>query len=63
MQSSTLIYVLSHKAGTPRKKLWEAFRADPDWLAVRAESEKDGPIVGKAESVYMQRTDYSPARP
>ncbi len=41
---------------------WDAFRADPEWQKVRAESEKDGPIVSKVESVYMTLTDYSPVK-
>ena len=59
--AAELIYVLSHKSRDAAKTSWDAFRADPDWLAVKAESEKDGPIVAKLESVYMTRTDYSPA--
>ena len=27
------------------KRKWTAFMADTEWLAVRSESEKDGPIV------------------
>ena len=30
-----------------------------EWQKARAESEKDGPIVKKVESVYLEPTDYS----
>jgi hypothetical protein len=56
---NTLIYVLEHKSRDAAKKSWDAFRADPEWLKVRTESEKDGKIVQKVESVYMNGTDFS----
>lgn len=56
---NTLIYIVSHESQEAAKKSWQAFRDDPEWQKVRAESEKDGPIVSKVESVYMTLTDYS----
>jgi hypothetical protein len=60
--NNTLIYVLWHASPEAAKKSWEAFRNDSDWRKARDESEKDGKIVAKAESVYMKATDYSPKR-
>ena len=60
LASNTLIYIVSHDSLEAAKKSWDAFRADPDWLKARAESEKDGPIVTKFESVFMKTVDYSP---
>ncbi len=57
---NTLIYVISHASLDAAKKSWDAFRADPEWKKVREESEKDGKIVEKVESVFMTTTDYSP---
>lgn len=57
---NTLIYVLWHASPDAAKKSWDAFRNDPDWHKVRDESEKDGKIVAKVESVYMTLTDFSP---
>src|SRR6476661_7555684 len=37
-----LIYVISHDSAEAAKKSWDAFRADPEWKKVAAESEKDG---------------------
>ena len=56
---NTLIYVISHKSREEAKKSWDAFRADPEWKKVQAESEKDGKIVDKVVSVFMTATDYS----
>ena len=56
---NTLIYILEHSSREAAKKSWDGFRADPDWKRAAAESEKDGKIVSKVESVYMTATDFS----
>lgn len=56
---NTLIYIIEHKSRDAAKKSWDAFRADPEWVKARSESEKDGKIVQKVESVYMNGTDFS----
>jgi hypothetical protein len=33
--------------------------ADPDWIAARAASEQDGPILERVESSILQPTAYS----
>ena len=58
--NNTLIYVVWHASLEAAKKSWDGFRADPDWIKARDESEKDGKIVAKVEAVYMKATDYSP---
>ena len=58
--ANTLIYVVSHESLEAAKKSWAAFDADPVWCKVLAESEKDGRIVKKVESVFMTLTDFSP---
>ena len=62
LSKNTLIYVVSHESPEAAKKSWDAFRNDPAWKAVQKESEKDGPIVSKVESVYMSLVDYSPVK-
>ncbi len=59
MAGTTLIYILEHPSREEARKNWAAFSADPEWQKVKAESEKDGRIVQKAESVFMTATDYS----
>lgn len=58
--NNTLIYVLWHASPEAAEKSWKGFRADPDWIKARDESEKDGKIVAKVESVFMKATEYSP---
>ena len=55
-----LYYVIAHKDMDARKKSFADFGADPDWKKAQSESEKDGKIVAKVESVFLTTTDYSP---
>lgn len=59
---NTLVYLLAHKDKAARDASFEAFRNDPEWIAARDESEKDGKIVEKVESVFLNPTDYSPLK-
>ena len=56
---NTLIYILAHPSLEAAQKNWAAFRADPEWLKVKAESEAAGPIVLKTESVFLTPTEFS----
>ena len=59
---NTLIYILASPSRDAREASWKAFNGDPDWQAARKESEKNGKLVDKVESVYMKPTDYSPMK-
>lgn len=58
----TLIYLLAHPSKDAAAASFAAFRADPAWTKAKTESEKDGSLTTKVESVFLQPTDYSPAR-
>jgi len=60
--TNTLVYIISHESRDAAAKSWAEFRADPEWKKVSAESEADGKIVEKVESVFMDPTDYSPLK-
>jgi len=62
LSQNTLIYVLEHPSRDEAKKHWAEFSADPEWQKVSTESQKDGRIVSKVESVFMTATDYSPMK-
>jgi hypothetical protein len=62
LSSNTLIYVISHESREAAKKNWDEFRADPEWVKVAADSQVNGRIVEKTESVFMTATDYSPMK-
>ncbi len=59
---NTLVYVLAHKSREAAKKSWADFSNDPDWKKARSESEINGKLVDKVESVYLAATDYSPVK-
>ena len=57
-----LVYLLAHKSQTAAKSSFAAFVKDPEWVAARDASEKDGKIVTKLESQFLVPTDYSPMK-
>ena len=58
-----MIYVLAFPSREAADKSWKEFRADPEWIKAKAESEKDGtPLVKKLDSVFLKATDYSPVK-
>jgi hypothetical protein len=57
-----LIYVLAHKSHDAAKKSWDGFRNDPEWKKARDESEAQGKLLEKVESIFMSATDYSPMK-
>jgi hypothetical protein len=62
LSQNTLIYVISHPSREAAKKNWAEFGSDPEWKKVAQESEAQGKIVSKVESVFMDATDYSPIK-
>ena len=58
--TNLLSYIVSFESSSEREATWKAFRADPDWLAVRAETEKDGPLLARVRNTIMRLTPYSP---
>ncbi|MGN6814201.1 MAG: NIPSNAP family protein [Thermomicrobiales bacterium] len=54
-----LVYLVTHASAEAAVENWQAFRADPEWIAAKAESERDGPIVANITSRFLEPTDYS----
>jgi hypothetical protein len=57
-----LVYLLAFASQEVAAESWKEFGADSEWKRVKAESEKDGPLVEKIESVYLKGTDYWPVK-
>lgn len=57
-----LVYIVSHPDRAAADAAWTAFRADEEWIARRAESERDGALVAKITSQYLEPTDFSALR-
>jgi hypothetical protein len=45
--------------GVERERKWTAFATDPEWIAKRAESEKDGPILSNIVNSFLKPTAFS----
>ncbi len=58
--SDRLIYIVAFENLEQREGAWAAFRADPEWHSVVAESEANGPIVARVMNTILKPTDYSP---
>jgi hypothetical protein len=56
----TLIYIVRHKSRAAAAESWKKFGADPEWVALKSESEKDGAFVKLHESTFLKLTDFSP---
>ena len=56
---SKLVYLVAHESETAAATSWAAFRADPEWIKVKEDSEKAGKILEKVESVYLKPTAFS----
>lgn len=54
--NQTLSYTLEWKDMAERETRWNAFQADPEWIARRNESEAEKIIVNRVENMF-----YAPA--
>jgi hypothetical protein len=54
-----LYYLVQWDSLAEREKKWNAFQADPEWHAKRAETESDGPIVASISNSFLQPTSFS----
>ena len=54
-----LTYFVAWESLADREKKWAAFQADPEWIAKRAETEKDGQIVLTIVNQLLAPTAFS----
>jgi NIPSNAP len=57
-----LTYLIAWDSLAEREQKWTAFQNDPEWIAARNNSEKDGPIVANVASSILQPTAFSSVR-
>ena len=54
-----LVYLVAFPSREAAKKTWDEFGKDPEWQKVYEESHKNGVLVKKVDSVFLEPTDYS----
>ena len=57
--NQSLTYMLAWESLAEREQKWTAFQSDPEWIAKRAETEKDGAIVGHIVNELLVPTKFS----
>lgn len=57
-----LTYMLEWDSLAEREERWGAFSQDPAWIAARAASEAQAPIVERIENSFLVPTAYSAMR-
>jgi hypothetical protein len=57
--SYDLTYLIAWESLAEREKKWTEFQSDPEWIAARTESEKDGPILSNVSNAILQPTSFS----
>ena len=57
--NNALYYLLEWQSLAEREQKWNAFATNPEWLAARAETEKNGPLVEHIENMFLSPTAYS----
>jgi hypothetical protein len=54
-----LTYMIAWDSMAEREAKWTAFQTDPEWIRVRTESEKDGPINANISNQFLAPTSFS----
>ena len=64
--NETLLYFVAHKDAAASQKSWEAFRADPAWVAAKSASEAASggslTVPDGVVSILLKPTDFSPVK-
>lgn len=54
-----LYYLLEWDSLAEREQRWNAFASDPEWIAKRTETERNGPIVASISNLMLAPTAFS----
>ena len=60
--SHDLTYLLAWDSMAERERVWTAFQTDPEWIAKRTETERDGQIVANVANQFLAPTAFSSVR-
>jgi NIPSNAP len=57
--NSDLYYILEWESLAEREQKWNPFVTDPEWLKIKGETEKDGPLITHVTNMMLAPTAYS----
>jgi hypothetical protein len=57
---SELHYMLKWESMAEQEECWKRFFSTGEWDAIVAETERDGPLIARAESQFWQPAPYAP---
>ena len=57
-----LLYIVAHPSVEASRKNWAELDADPEWKQLQVDTQKDGPLIAKRETMLLQPTEYSPMK-
>jgi hypothetical protein len=60
--NNDLTYLVTWESMAEREQKWAKFMVDPDWIAARNDSEKDGPIIANVASSFLAPAAFSSVR-
>ena len=60
--SNQIVFLLSYPSRDAQKASWAGFGQDAEWKKVVAETEANGRLIMKGETIALEPTDYSPLK-
>lgn len=61
--NNELHYIVEWPDYDTMDRTWAAFRTDPEWIAARRESDKDGELVMRVRNQLWRTAPFAPRRP
>jgi hypothetical protein len=58
--ANELVYICRYESEAAMEAAWDGFRADPEWLKAKEQTEANGPIVAEVLSDTLIPTSFSP---
>ncbi|HEY3366781.1 MAG TPA: NIPSNAP family protein [Symbiobacteriaceae bacterium] len=58
-EAPKLVYLCQYPDLGVRERAWNGFYSDPEWIAAKAESEKDGVLTTKVVNSILKPTEFS----
>src|SRR5262249_34132921 len=55
-----LHYIVEWDSLDEMERTWPRFRADADWVAIRRETDRDGPLVARVRNQLWRAVPYAP---